>query len=422
MLRLIVLLTILLLSPGVKAQAPGFSGIQNAIDEGKWEEADHLARSADTSTGHGDFYRAYVVARSLAAQGQCAAALPIYEALLDISPFFLPAIEQAYVCDVAAGDSATALGRLDTLLSILPDGPQRESILRVRQGLVPSVEWSGYVDMAPSTNANRHTGAENIGPLIIASEARGQAGILISGGLASTVPIARNRDMSFVAVGRLDWDYDTARQLFASSLTLELPLTFGTLGGAVAGIAPYATVGFVDGDYARFRYGVRGTVSQTLLPTVGIYASGAVYANQYRFLPHRDGIGAMATAGLTWSVSPATLIHASASVKHDATDDENYASTEVSTRIGIDHAFDTGLILGFEGEIGGRWHNRPPPLSSGPSQTDRFGSVRIEGSHRSFTIGPFMPTAYYQFSTQTSDNAFYTYESHDIGVRLRAKF
>lgn len=422
MIRLIALFVILLFVPGAQAQAPGFSSIQNAVDEGKWAEADQLARAADAAAGHGDFYRAYVVARSLTASGQCVAALPIYDALLNVSPFFLPAVEQAYLCDVSAGDTAAAIDRLDVLLSILPEGTQRESVLRVRQGLVPSVEWSGYIDVAPSTNANRQTGEERLGPLTIAPEARGQAGILISGGLTSTVPIARNPDMSLVAVGRLEWDYDTARELFAHSLTAELPFTFGTLGGAVVGIAPYATVGFEDGEYARFRYGIRGTLSQNVLPTVGMYASGAIYANQYRFLPHRNGIAATVNAGMTWSASPSTLIHASGAAKHDATDDQDYATTEVSARIGMDHAFDEGLILGLKGELGWRWHNRPPPLSSGANQTDWFGLVRVEGSHRDFTIGPFMPTAYYQFSTQTSDNAFYTYESHDIGVRLRAKF
>ncbi|WIY53960.1 surface lipoprotein assembly modifier [Devosia sp. YIM 151766] len=422
MRRLIAFMAIFLMSPGVWAQTPGFSEIQIAVESGHWDRAHRLAGAADKAAARGDFYKAYVLAQSISLDGRCLEALPIYRAILEASPLFLPALDQAFLCEMTTGDSQSALQRLDTLLAILPEGPQRQNVLRIKEGLAPSVAIGGYFDIAPSTNANRQTHAERLGPLTIAPESRGQAGLLVSSGLTATVPIARNLGFSLVAVGRAEWSYDTVRQLFAPALTVELPATFGSVGQPIFSVAPYVTLDFEETTLARLRAGVRGSVGSSLSSTVSLHASGAIYADRYEFLPHRDGVGTIGTMGLSWSAAPSTLVHSAATLKHNGTYDQNYATTELSARIGLEHIFDAGLILGLTGESGIRWHNRPPPLSVGSNQTDFFSSGRIEASHRELTIGPFMPTLYYKYSTQSSDNLFFAHDSSDFGVRLRTKF
>lgn len=77
------------------SQAP--SGARS-LDDADWVMARHLATEADEATQHGDLYSVYVQARSLEDQGNCAAAIEIYEALLEAQPYFLPAAEQNFVC------------------------------------------------------------------------------------------------------------------------------------------------------------------------------------------------------------------------------------------------------------------------------------------------------------------------------------
>jgi hypothetical protein len=60
-------------------------------------------------------------------------------------------------------------------------------------------------------------------------------------------------------------------------------------------------------------------------------------------------------------------------------------------------------------------------MSVGPNQTDTFVRARADIAHQNFVVGPFMPAVYYQFQTQWSDNVFYQFTSHDIGVTLRAR-
>jgi hypothetical protein len=79
------------------------------------------------------------------------------------------------------------------------------------------------------------------------------------------------------------------------------------------------------------------------------------------------------------------------------------------------------LLLGVEGTMGQRWHWRPAPFQL-DDQVDRFATGRIEASHRDITFGALMPSIYYEYTNSWSDNVFYDYESHDIGLTLRASF
>ncbi len=57
-----------------------------------------------------------------------------------------------------------------------------------------------------------------------------------------------------------------------------------------------------------------------------------------------------------------------------------------------------------------------------PNQLDLYAGARLELANRNVVIGPFMPVLYYGYRVQASNNVFYAYDAHDVGITLRARF
>lgn len=421
--RFVTTLAVTWLALPAAATATGFADVARALDDADWTKARQLATEADEAAQHGDFYAAYVQARSFGDQGNCGAAIEIYNALLEAQPYFLPAVEQSFICASQLGDETLAVRNLDRALAILPPGSQRDVIADLKQSILArgQVNFSGYLDVAPSSNANRQTYSETLGPLVISEEARAKNGVLFKAGLVAAKSVYYNADMAVTAVARAEFEYDTVREMLFPSLTAELPITLGARNELTTIFTPFVTAGFEDAEYSRLKAGVRVRSTLSIAENVQINASASLYESVYRFTPWRDGTTIETAIGSSWSVAPTTLLSVTTRVEHVATDQVDMARTMASIEGRVDHAFDEGLLLGASLELGQRWHNRPPPLSLGPNQQDNFYTVRVEGSHREFSVGPFMPTFYYEFTDQQSDNVFYEYDSHDFGVHLRAR-
>ncbi|HTM79109.1 MAG TPA: surface lipoprotein assembly modifier, partial [Devosia sp.] len=201
----------------------------------------------------------------------------------------------------------------------------------------------------------------------------------------------------------------------------ETPMTFGSLDNVTFLATPFVTAALSNGQHSHTKAGGRGIVAVQLSPVISATLTGSAAYAAFPLQPFRDGWQYELSLGSSWVVNPQTMLSASLKAAFDATDDASRQTTELSARLRVDHAMASGLVLGGELTVGTRLHNAPPPLSNGANQQDQFASVRLEASHRDIVIGPFMPQIYYEYATQASDNAFYRYDSHDIGLAMRAR-
>jgi hypothetical protein len=279
-----------------------------------------------------------------------------------------------------------------------------------------------YGDLMPSTNVDRQTSATSLGDWTILDPSRGHAGVVASGGVAIGQTLSRKGPLTIGATLRGDVSYSTANTTFWPGLTAELPVTFQAPFGIAGLIAPYVRVGFANTALNSREIGLRAVASYQFSPTLNVAWSNRAAWSKFEKASYRDGLQYDSEVTLTTLISPNTRLTGTAALDGEYTLDPDWRYLDFWASLRADQLFENGLAVGVTGTIGRRYHWTPPPLSSGPNQIDNYVSGRVELSHRSFTIGPFMPSLYYQYTAQTSDNVFYTYQAHDVGIGLKAKF
>lgn len=430
MKRLIACIAFLAVSTsGAMAQSATLASLDEALMARNWARADAVAAQLDAEAGQGDVMAAYAAAVRHASSGQCAEAAVLADLVIETLPFFVPPYLVAYRCHSELGRTELAVERLSTLQAILPDGPERDMVSQLLQNEQARGKpvFSGYFTAAPSTNVNRQTGETTIdgglwGPGTIPEESRGQGGVMFEFGGSVALELARTEALSVSGVLRSDVRFSTAEERFEPSFTAELPVSFGVGETARAVVAPYVTLGLTEGDLTRIETGARGIFTLPLSAQQRLAVNLKLAAVERPLFPERSGMLADGSVSLSSTLAPNVNLTTTARAIYDHTDDESLRTLETTLTGRVDTLFEGGLLVGLEGTIGQRWHWRPAPFQIEDNQVDRFVAGRIEASHRDFSIGPLMPSIHYEYTKSWSENVFYTYDSHDIGISLKASF
>lgn len=412
-----------------QAQEISLPSLDRALSAGDWAQADAIAAQLDAQVGQGDIMAAYAASVRHAENGQCADAVILADLVIEAVPFFVPPYLVAYRCHSELGRNDVAAARLNSLQAILPEGPERDLVAQLLQNEQSRGQpaFSGYFTAAPSTNVNRATSERTIdggiwGPGTIPEDARSQRGVLFEFGGSVAVELARTEALTVSGVLRSDIRFSTADERFEPSFTAEVPVSFSMTDTARAVVAPYVTLGLEEDRLARIETGARGTFTLPITAQQRLAVNLKVAAIERPLFRERSGLLADGSVSLSSTLAPNMNLTTTARAIYHHTDDESFRTLEATFGTRLDTLLDGGLLLGVEGTIGQRWHSRPAPFQIEPDQVDRFVTGRIDASHRDITFGPLMPSIYYEYTNSWSDNVFYDYESHDIGLSLRASF
>ncbi|MDN5926402.1 MAG: hypothetical protein L0I29_04930, partial [Hyphomicrobiales bacterium] len=410
--------------------APSFEGVMRAVAAKNWKDATEQARALDSMRGTDDFLSLYVIAARLIAHKRCDKAVPVLNALMTVRPSFVPAHELAFICYRAAGNEKQADRHLTAIIAIMPEGPQRtlfeqaRTTLRSRKG----ASFSVYVDVMPSSNVNRQTAADRLGALTITDDAKKSSGVMVRGGVSATRTFLYRDNFNISGVIRGELAMDTVDRLLRPALIAEMPVQFTGLQWANVLFSPFAMVRFEEDKRDFTSVGARAVVVKPFANGMSLGLVESVARQEYPLEPYRDGWRLQSSATLSRPISARTRLTTTVALDYNDTDDARNRTLELSGLARIDHLTKSGFILAAQVAAGWRGHSEPPPLSRGPDQTDRFIAVRGEIGNRNFKIEPvaglgaFIPTLYYQYTRQWSDNVFYDYDSHDVGVLLRSYF
>ncbi|WMT90902.1 surface lipoprotein assembly modifier [Pelagibacterium sp. H642] len=411
------------------AQEATLQSLDRALAASNWTQADAIAAQLDAQAGQGDIMAAYAASVRHAESGQCSDAVILADLVIEAIPFFIPPYLVAYRCHSQLGRYDVAAARLGSLQAILPDGPERDLVTQLLQNEQsrgqPSL--SGYFTAAPSTNVNRATSERTIdgglwGPGTIPDEAREQRGVLFEFGGSVAVELARTEALTVSGVLRSDVRFTTDDERFEPSFTVETPVSFSVTDTARAVVAPYLTFGLDEERLTRIEAGARGTFTLPITAQQRLAVNLKVAAIERPHFPQRSGYLADGAVSLSNTLAPNINLTTTARAIYHHTDDESFRTLEGTLEARLDTLLEGGLLLGLEGTVGQRWHWRPAPFQTEKDQVDTFVTGRIDASHRDITFGPLMPSIYYEYTNSWSDNVFYDYESHDIGLSLRASF
>lgn len=409
------------------AQAQTLTDVIEAMAADDFVQAEALARQVDAKEGRGDILAAFVAASRLEAEDRCADAVVLADAVVTAIPFFTPAYMIAYRCYSQLGQNELAAERLRALSGVVPPGPERDVVLQLLQNeearYRPTV--SGYVNVVPSTNANRQTSESALIPGLpwtIPEEARGQSGVIFQAGASVARRLWGTDALSLSGVLRTDIRYSTADERFEPFFTAEMPLTFRPDAERTFIATPYATVGLSDGTHTLTEAGLRNAASFALSDRQRLAVNLKLAAIEQPQNTRRSGYAIDGSVALSSVLSETMTLTTTLGADFNHTNDPDLHTLELSAKGRLDALVWDGLLVGLEGTVGQRLHNRPPPLSLGPDQSDVFISGKLDLSHRDIAIGPVMPSVYYQYTRSWSDNVYYTYDSHDIGITFRTRF
>ncbi len=400
-----------------------------AIGAAEWEVAEQEARLLDEAAAAGDFFALFVSAARLVQQQRCAEALPALELLSSLRPNFVAVRELAYMCHAAGGDRTKAEAELNAIVAILPAGPQKIVYEQIRSSLrAERFAVEGYFEVVPSTNASRQTAATDLFGLTIPDNARGAPGVTFRGGVSVRRNFYTSKDFSIAGVARLDLSLSTIDQLLNPSLTVELPMHFSRWRAATLILSPFASIGYQASAHDATRLGLWGAGVVELGNAASLGWSGILARHMNVTAPWSDGWQFDNNFNYSRPVASSTRMTASLATNIFHSDDPLRRFFGATASLRFDHLSQAGLVLGGQASVGARWHSRPPPLSTGPNQSDTHLALRGEIGHRKLRFQPLktlpglMPSLYYEFRKQWSDNVFYQFDSHDIGIQLKASY
>src|SRR5690606_18957435 len=100
--------------------------LDRALAAGQWQTATDIAAALDADAVAGDVMAGNAASVRYAASGQCAEAATLAGFVITAVPLFAAPYSIAYRCHSALGNRAAAVQRLESLVAMLPQGPERE--------------------------------------------------------------------------------------------------------------------------------------------------------------------------------------------------------------------------------------------------------------------------------------------------------
>ncbi len=422
-LRTIIVVLLLTFTSIQSGLANSYAELSAAVVEGNWARAQPIARELDAAEPGSEFFSLYVAVSETVSKGNCDIALPLLTLMARAKPYFVPTYELSYICHKRVGDNNGAVADLSAIIAILPAGPQRDL---VRQMLASDQAGDGigisfYGSITPSSNANRQTTATTLNGFVLTKASQAQMGINAQAGVSLTKNFFANNGVFVAGVVRAELNYSSVTQLISPRLFLEIPVSFTPMANTQATLTPYATFEFSQLSHTATHIGVRGVVSHTFDSSNQVTLQTSVARDDYVNATYLNGWSSDTVLAWAHTFDANTRLTSKATLLADIADNNANTRLDASLSARVDHLMDAGLLIGLEGTVGRRFHNKPPPLSAGPNQTDTYLRGTVELSHKDIVFGPLMPTLTYTYQRQFSDNIFYDYQSHDIGISLRAK-
>lgn len=426
--RTIIVVLLLNFSSIQSGLASTYADLAAKMGAGDWSGAEPIAQeldaaeSAATNSGS-QFFSLYVAVAQTVDRGNCDTALPLLTLMARAKPYFVPTYELSYICHKQGRDKEGAIADLSAIIAILPAGPQRDL---VRQMLASDQAADGigisfYGSVTPSSNANRQTRATTLNGLVLTKASRAQWGVNAQAGVTLTKNFFSTNGVFVAGIVRAELNYSSVTQLISPRLFLELPVSFTPMQDTQATLTPFTNFEFSQASHTATHMGVRGVISHAFDANNRVTLQTSLARDDYVFASYLNGWSSDTVLAWAHTFDASTRLTTKATLLADIADNNANTRLDISVGTRIDHLMDMGLLIGIEGTVGRRFHNKAPPLSVGPNQTDTYIRGSVELSHKDIVIGPLMPTLTYTYQRQFSDNIFYDYQSHDIGISLRAK-
>jgi hypothetical protein len=368
LLRALLFGLALLSAPLAGPAASGERGVHwtawagHLIETGQFEQARRIATRVTAGSEEERLIRAWIIAVAYMRENRPREAIAHLEEFVTRQPGDVTArLELAHAYFLVRDDEKAEFHFTQALSGRISEDLAEAARWHLRQIEARRRVWSGnfHLALVPETNAVKRTRAEYVefGGLRwrLNSDARhrGGVGVSVGAGVVAAPHLAPFLRGEFGVAVRAKVNRDSELNDYAVSLRAGLNRRFGDtrIGGGLRG--EYRHLG---GSSFRREYGPFLTFDHTLRDGTSVFGRFDVMRREHYRTPRRDGHLVSATIGINHALDPQTWANAKIGVTRTTGRDDRFSSTGVSLGGGITRAFEGGIVLGLDVELGHeRW-------------------------------------------------------------------
>lgn len=330
------------------------------------------------------------------------------------------------------GEDDGAKHHLELLMGEAPDAAAAAGIKSFIDRIDESRPYtiSAYLSLAPSTNVNNGTSNDKIYlfglPFDIDPQAKKQSGVGLSAGVSAGYSKRLNDDFSAVFGAGLNgrfYEDDEFNQLSASqSAELRRLHERGYVGFGIVASESTSGEDMWSPAVNYWSLGPRLGLSHQLDPKNRLNASSTVEFRTYDDSQSiYDGHAVLNDVALSHAFDASLIGYMGAGLDRVVTESDHLDYWSPSLSIGFYKEWTWGVTT--DAQIEGRLSKYDDvfPLMAGPREDERLGA-RLSLTKRDFDIWGYAPVIEYSYTLNSSNVAFYDYDSHTIDFRLTKDF
>lgn len=370
--------------------------------------------------------RLFLLGRVAMLLGEPREAIRRFEAILAVRPDLTRVRLELANAHLAAGRDSEARHHFEAALADRPPSSVDLAARDFLEHIDARKRWSATLSLAlaPETNPVKRTGRSTVriggAPFVLDEDARAASGtgLFVSSGLSFTS--ALGDDVRAVLAA------STAARLYRRSSwndvsgegELGLARLFdraGLSGGLRVGRRWLASRTYSDsiGPWARGRAGLSNALSLGL--------SAEADAVSHVDFPDRDGWRLGVRPHLFYAPSRRTSLEAALDLGAATARAKRHASRTAEIRVGLHHAFGSGLSVAPELALRRQRYGAPDPLFE-KTRIDTTASLSIKILHRRLQYAGFAPHIGYSFEINRSTLPLHTWRNHAVILGISRSF
>lgn len=423
----IVAVALALLSPAI-AFADALDNAETAFRAGQSAKAGNALRGYAPATEMQRVRALWVLALVEMAGGRPKNAAPLLERLVIIAPNDTTVrlqLARAYLAmgrDDAAHKQVVAAqaGRLSPL--------QQQATEAYLHQISTRKTSESYLRFAivPETNAVKRTAAKivdliGLPTLTLKANAREKSGVGLRLGFGHVVLPRYSNTLRGRFGVHFDGKFFRDADIREATVTAEAGLEKALTPRAILGFGLLGQVRYLGGK----RYSSGTGVYLSYLAAVGekgqINARAELMDMNYTGGTGADGLRKTLTLGYRHALSPSLVMTADAMWSGMSAKWAENAGSEGRLSLGLEKAFDGGLVLAGT-VIKGVLHRDGPPPGFARARRDELTSISLRAYHASFQVKGFAPTLELTYERQNSNIVFYDYTNSRVSLGLTKRF
>ena len=369
---------------------------------------------------------AFLEGRILKVQGRWDEAIASFRLSLALDPSDLAARRELAHTLLLSGQYDVAEFHFDVLLDADPNPNMHEDYRRFLNVIAQNkpLGVTGSFAILPSTNINRGTTNTvfdtTSGTFVIDPSSQADSGVGFQLGVSGYARFAQSQQSRWTLTASL---FGTGYEdIIHNTATATLGLSYDrAFQNGRWSLAPYTRLTWREGDADQHVTGLRFATSYRVEPRTSLSFAAT---HEYRDFPnqsYRNGHFDQIVVGLAHQFDPSVVVRGTLSVEQDRPYAAHLQYDGFALGVSLSRTWDGGLATTFSLNAGERSYVGVYPLTTTP-RSDDFTKFSVDLFNPRLNVGNFTPRLFCSHTVNTSNVAFYDYDTTECQAVLSTEF